>query len=308
VKYGIIGVGAVGGYYGGVLASNNKDVHFLLRSDYNHVKKYGFIVDSSLGNFTIPKVNAYSNSKDMPKCDIVIVTLKTTSNRQLSEILPNIVKKKGIVFVLQNGLGIEENISNIVSEATILSGVTNIASNKIGPGHIRHLDAGRITFGEYFLHYKPAGITENMKLLAREFEQADINFIMTGNIGEARWEKLVWNIPYNGVSVILNATTKQIMNNLASRTLVRDMMLEVIAGANKCNFSLPVELAEKMLDFTDDLKDYKTSMMLDYKLKRPLELDAIYWGAINAAKSAGYNMPILNAIALQLEYLNSNNK
>ncbi len=105
-KYAILGTGALGGFYGAKLQKTGLDVHFLLRSDYEHVKKYGLVVESKDGDFTLPQVNAYQDIETMPQCDVVIVALKTTQNYLLPKLLPSVIKDGGVVLVLQNGLGI----------------------------------------------------------------------------------------------------------------------------------------------------------------------------------------------------------
>ena len=186
MKYGVIGTGAVGGYYGGLFVRHGIDVHFLLHSDYLHVKEKGLIVESKDGNFILPQINAYSHAKDMPFCDVVIVALKTTQNSKLGAILPYVVKSNGIVIVLQNGLGVEKDIAQIVPDAVVLGGLCFLCSNKIGPGHIKHIDYGTITLGEYAPEYRPCGITKSLEFLSDEFERAGISVRLSDNLGEAR--------------------------------------------------------------------------------------------------------------------------
>lgn len=303
MKYGVIGTGAVGGYYGSLLSRCGFDVHFLLHSDYEHVRDNGLIIESINGDFTLPNINAYSHAEDMPQCDVVIIALKTTQNAQLPEILPHIVKKGSIVIILQNGLGIEKDIARIVPDAVVMGGLCFLCSNKIGPGHIRHIDYGAISIGEYAQEYKPTGITAHLRFISQEFERAGIPVKLRENIGQARWEKLVWNVPFNGLSVILNSTTDQLIASSSARCLIREIMIEVITGAGKCGYSIDDKLADEMLKATEQMTPYKPSMKLDFEAGRPLEIKEIYWQPITDAESAGYSMTLTRALALQLEYL-----
>ena len=79
-KYAVVGTGALGGFYGGMLAKAGKDVHFLFRNDYNHVLKNGLKVDSISGDFHLSEINAYNDTSKMPVCDVILVCMKTTSN------------------------------------------------------------------------------------------------------------------------------------------------------------------------------------------------------------------------------------
>ena len=104
MKYAVIGTGAVGGYYGGRLANAGLDVHFLMHSDYEYVRKYGLQVDSCDGSFHLDSPNVYASTADMPKADVVIVALKTTRNHLLKELLPPLLHEETLVLLIQNGI------------------------------------------------------------------------------------------------------------------------------------------------------------------------------------------------------------
>ena len=157
-SFAIIGTGAVGGYYGGLLQKSGLEVHFLLHSDYEYVKRNGLTVDSVNGDFQLPQVNAYNDPQKMPRCDVVIVSLKTTANRNLKNILPHVVKAGGVVLTLQNGLGSDEEIASLIGPERVIGGLSFLCSNKVGPGHIRHVDYGLITLGEFRTDGQPGGM------------------------------------------------------------------------------------------------------------------------------------------------------
>lgn len=110
MKYGIIGTGAIGGYYGARLARQGQEVHFLLRSDYEYVCEHGLQVDSCNGSFHLAHPNVYRSTSDMPQCDVVLVCLKTTTNKRLSELLPPLLHKDTLVVLIQNGIGVEQDV------------------------------------------------------------------------------------------------------------------------------------------------------------------------------------------------------
>lgn len=303
VTIGVVGTGAIGGYYGALLARSGFDVHFLLHSDFDHVNRYGLFVESKDRDINLTKVNAYNSADDMPSCDLVIVALKSTQNTHLKTILPRIVNTAGSVLILQNGLGVEEEISDLVPAATVIGGLCFICTSKVGPGHIRHLDYGSIRIGAYRRDGQPAGITKNLKIVSDILSKATIPVHMTDNLGRARWEKLVWNIPFNGLSVILNATTEQLIGNAASRELAYEIMLEVIQGARQSGYAIEDRFADQMVAATNRMVAYSPSMKLDFDAGRPLEIDRIYKFPIQAAKKAGFDMHRSKAICFQLEFL-----
>lgn len=302
LKYAVIGSGAIGGYYGGKLAEANKDVHFLFHSDYDYVKENGLTVDSINGDFKINPIKAYKDTKDMPKVDVVLVCLKTTNNPLLQKLLPPLIHKDTVVILIQNGLGMEEDLQNTFPDLQIIGAMAFICSTKIGDGHIVHFDQGSINLGSF-------SCKDNNKLetIKNDFNEArvDCNIV---EIRPARWQKLLWNIPFNGMAVVLNTTTDKILANTETRDLIKTLMLEVIRGANASSegkYTLPESLADKMISYTDKLVPYAPSMKVDFDHQRELELEYIYKKPIEIALSGGYEMKCTKMLEEQLNFIQS---
>ncbi|MCT7956169.1 putative 2-dehydropantoate 2-reductase [Laspinema palackyanum] len=304
-SYAIIGTGAIGGFYGAKLQQAGFEVHFLLHSDYQFVQQRGLRVDSVWGDFTLDSLNVYNEVHQMPPCDVVIVALKTTRNSLLTTLLPPVLKESGAVLMLQNGLGNEEAIAPIVAPAHILGGLCFICSNKVGKGHIHHLDYGAITLGEYAPDYQPLGITPTLQDIATDFETAGIPTQFAEDLLLARWKKLIWNIPYNGLSVVLNARTDEIMGNEYTRLLSEQLMREVAAIAAAYNRKIPESFIQKMLDHTAQMKPYITSMKLDYEHRRPLEVESIVGNPLQAAIAKQIPVPKIAMLYAQLNFINT---
>lgn len=289
--FSIVGTGAVGGFYGGLLQRAGFDVHFLLNRDYDHVRSNGLRIDSTQGCFNLPKVNAYNNPRDMPECDVVIVALKTTANSVLSTILPHLVKDGGIVLTLQNGLGSEQEVAEIVGAERVLGGLCFLCSNRIGPGHIHHLDYGLITLGEYRSNGSPGGVTPRLAAVASQLEAAGISIRTVEDLSLARWKKLVWNIPFNGLSVVRNQLTDQLIKHPETRRLCETLMQEVAEASAACSRPIEPAFIEKMIQDTEKMEPYAPSMKLDFDRGNPMEIEAIYGNPLRAAKAAGVSMP-----------------
>jgi 2-dehydropantoate 2-reductase len=307
-RYAVIGTGALGGFYGARLQQAGAEVHFLLHRDYEYVKAHGLRVESPDGNFTLPHVNAYHCSQAMPLCDVAIVALKTTQNHLLPQLLPPVLKDTGVVLVLQNGLGVEADIASLVGCDRVIGGLCFICSNKLGPGHIRHLDYKAITLGEYAPDYVPVGVTPRLQAIAADFERAGIPIELADDLYLARWKKLVWNIPFNGLSVILRATTEAIMADEYAHQLVVQLMHEVIAGATACDRSIPASFIEVMLEHTAKMPPYRTSMKIDYDERRPLEVEAIFGNPLRTVAARGRSLPQITTLYQQLKFLDAQNQ
>ena len=194
--YAIIGTGAIGGYYGALLQRAGHTVRFLLRADYEHVKSHGLRVDSKGGDFTLPRVQAYRQPADIPPSDAVLVCLKTTENHVLPTVLPHVLADDGVVVLLQNGLGMEDDVARTVGPDRVMGGACFICSHKVGPGHVHHMDYGAVTLGDYKDDGTPAGVTERVRSIGADLEAAGVEVRLSGDLPATRWTKLVWNVPF----------------------------------------------------------------------------------------------------------------
>jgi 2-dehydropantoate 2-reductase len=298
-SYAIIGTGALGGFYGARLQRAGCELHFLLHSDYEHVYEHGLICESKDGDFALPRVNAYRDVRDMPRCDVGVVALKATQNHLLPELLPPVIKDDGVVLVMQNGLGAEEEVGKVVGPHRVMGGLCFLCSNKAGPGHIRHLDYGHVVLGEF----AQRGVSDRMRQIADDFQCAGIAVEFTEDLAVGRWQKLVWNIPYNGLSVILNATTAELMANPHTRALAEQIMWEVVTDAAACGRSIAPGFVQEMLDRTDRMKPYRTSMKIDFDERRPMEVEAIFGNPLRAAQQAGAKSPLIEMLYCELKFL-----
>jgi len=304
--YAVIGTGAVGGLYGARLQQAGAEIYFLLRSDFDHVRNHGLRVESVYGDVDLPQVNVYQHVGDMPPCDVVLVALKTTQNHLLPELLLPVAGEDTLVVMLQNGLGIEDAAAAIVGPERIFGGLCFVCSNKMGPGHICHLDYGHITMAQYSADQTPAGLTEPLRYLAEDFERAGVQIILAEDLLTARWQKLVWNVPFNGLSVVLDAETDEMMGNPHIRALAETLMNEVVIGAQAVHQrQITSSFVQEMLAATAKMRPYRTSMKLDYDAGRPMEVEAIFGTPLRLAQQAGASVPHLEMLYQQLKFLDA---
>ena len=298
MRYGIIGVGAIGGYYGSKLAHSGLDVHFLSHSDYQVVKECGLQVDSCDGSFHLEHVNVYQHSVDMPKCDVVIVGLKTTNEHHLPELLPPLLHEHTAVVLIQNGIGVEADVQQMFPEVQLIAGLAFICSAKTEPGRVNHQCYGRINLGNYSCR------DENLfQAILSDFTDAGIQAAAVP-YEEARWKKAVWNMPFNGMTVALNTRTDLLLKNPATRQLIYDQMMEVIGAACHLGVTgLDESFAQKMIQMTDEMTPYSPSMKLDYDFHRPMEIHYLYTRPIQIARKAGFSMPKLEMLEAELRFL-----
>jgi len=299
--YAVFGAGAIGGFYGGKLANAGNDVHFLFHSDYDYVAENGLRVDSVGGDFHLQNVNAYNDPRKMPQADVILIGLKTTNNHLITDLVKPLLKENTVVVLIQNGLGIEEKLSLEIPDLQIAGGLAFICSTKAGAGHIKHMDYGKLVLGSYNAD------DERLAQISADLQGAGIQSEIAPDLNTARWQKLVWNIPFNGMTVVLNATTAQLMTDKNSHQLIYDMMQEVIAAAKACGATIDKEFADKMIELTLQMEPYAPSMKVDFENKRPLEIDAIYSQPVSHAQKNGSQMQKVEVLEKQLLFLNARN-
>ena len=302
-SYAVIGAGAVGGFYGARLQKAGLEVHFLLHSDYEYVRRHGITVESVEGDFHLRHVHAYRSATDMPACDVACICLKTTQNHILPEILPRVLSPDGVVITFQNGLGIEGDLAAIVGSDRVMGALCFICSVKIGAGRIRHLDYGAIKLGEYSPDSVPRGVTTRMKQIGEDFRSAGISVELAADLLLARWQKLVWNIPFNGLCAILDADTSRIMKSPSAVQLVQEIMHEVAEAAAAHDRIITEEFIRGMIYSTRKMAPYSPSMKLDREKGRPMEIETIYRRPLHAARERNVPMPLTQLLARELESL-----
>jgi 2-dehydropantoate 2-reductase len=299
--YGIVGVGAIGGFYGGKLAHSGLDVHFLSHSDYQFVKERGLQIDSCDGSFHLDKVNVYQSAGDMPKCDVVVVGLKTTNNHLLRELLPPLLHERTVVILIQNGIGVEADVQAMFPETQLVGGLAFICSAKTEPGRVRHQCYGSVNLANYSCRDEALFTS-----VLNDFTNAGIAAASVP-YEEARWKKAVWNMPFNGMTVALNTRTDLLLKNPATRQLIRDLMMEVVEASRALGVTgVDEAFVEKMIDMTDNMTPYSPSMKLDFDFHRPMEIHYLYTRPIEIARAAGYRMHKLEMLEAELRFLQNN--
>lgn len=307
-RYAVLGTGALGGFYGARLCRAGCDVRFLLHSDFEHVRQHGLVVDSKDGDFVLPRVHAYRDVRDMPRCDVVAVALKATQNHLLPSLLPPVLADDGVVLLMQNGLGGEEEAARAAPGHIVVAGLCFLCSNKVGPGHIRHSDYGAVRFAQYSSDGAAAGVGDCMRAIAQDFATAGIEVDLLEDLLLARWQKLVWNVPISGLSVVLDADTRALMADPHTRALAEDIMREVVAGARSCGRHIDDSFVQKMIDMTVAMAPYRASLKVDFDDHRPMEVEAIYGNPLRAGQQAGARMSLVETLYRQLKFLDERNR
>ncbi len=291
-RIAIVGSGAIGGYYGAKLAYYGRDVHFLMRGDVSEVRRFGLRIRGKNENIRVAKVQAHASTREIGPCDLVIVAIKAISNAELPELIPPLLHERTMLLTLQNGLGNEELLAATFGAERVLGGLCFVCLNRVSKGVIEHYDHGHVSLGE-FIGY-PLPRTHD---LSWEFKRCGVVSQVVENLALERWRKLVWNIPFNGLSVAAGGIdTSAILGNDNLRLNALELMDEVILAANMCGHRLPTATALEQMKRTASMGAYKPSTLIDFQAGRSLEIEAIWGEPLRRATAAGANTPRLREL------------
>jgi 2-dehydropantoate 2-reductase len=315
MKIGVVGCGALGSYYGAKLCRDNRDVHFLLRSDYDVVRRKGVTIHSNEGDFNV-RPRCARVPDEIGVCDLVLIGLKTTANDQFSKLLPRLVGPQTALLTLQNGLGNEEALAKLFSVEQIMGGLAFVCLNRTAPGVVHHIDHGKIVIGEFQRWPEPR--THN---IATMFRHAGVPCSVTDHLGCAHWDKLAWNIPFNGLGVASSAgydaftgeapvrrtgeclTTDKLLAHPQWSVVARELMMEVIRGGRALGHTLEDSLVETQIQRTLTMGAYKPSTVLDFENGFALELHSLFLEPLRQAQTAGIETPRLASLSRVLTSL-----
>lgn len=320
-SYTVIGVGGVGGFYGSRLALAGHLVHWVGRSDVNHLVDHGLRVSSPRGDVHLTGLSVSGPADLLPVTDVVVVATKTIGNDDLAGWLAERLSGRScVVLVMQNGLGVEDAFATrLAAEApdcVVLGAMSFICATRRGPGDIEHVDYDRVTIGvhtpespgEAPAAIDPQRASEALHDVVADFLAAGVPCEALGDLVAGRWRKLMWNIPFNGLSVILDASTAEMVTDPACRVLVRDLMTEVLSASVGTMHPVDPGAIDALFDSTERMVPYAPSMKLDFEARRPLELDAIYATPLEVARAAGVRMPRTEVLWRQLVFADRRNR
>ncbi len=300
MRIAIVGAGAMGGLYGAFLARAGFDVHFLMRRDYDAVKSAGLSVKSCRGDFHLDRVNCYRHSHEMGIVDLVFIGLKTTANQYYRQLIAPLMGPNTRVLSAQNGLGNEEQLADLFGPQRVAGGLAFLCSNRTEPGVINHLDYGFFHTGNF---QRPPDDT--LHTFAQMMQQAGVDCRLVGNLALARWKKLIWNVPFNGLSTLLNLTVDKIMHDPQLHQRAWRVMREVQTAAHANGQTIDDDFLQHMMDLTVKMKPYYTSMHLDRLHHEPMEIEAIIGEPLRRGLQHGLDLPEIQSLYNGLKELDA---
>ena len=304
MKIGIIGVGAVGGYFGAKLANAGIDVTFIGTSrTVQMVYHNGLYVKSFQGDIHIKEPKIYHAFEAIKDVDVVLFCVKSYLTEQLARALEPRLNKNAIIVSMQNGIENEKILSDVFGAERVIGSVVFISSQLERPGYINHMGFGKVVFGEL-----NGETTQRVQDLKQLFLDAEIPAEVTDSINKELWKKLILNTAYNGYTCLIEGALKYFYDvpeavEMFYKTLQEGQMLARLEGFDITD----EEIAQIMLvTKSDGFLNFKTSTLQDLEKGKPLEIDAIQGIMLQIAQKHNVDVPLNKFLysMLQLKMLN----
>lgn len=322
MKFAIAGAGAIGGYIGACLARAGQDVTLFARGPHlQAMRERGLRVISEDGDFEVhPAVTG--DLAFLAGADVIFLGVKAHALTDLAPRLAPLLAPGAVVVSMQNGLpwwyfqqtdgplagtrleSVDPGgvIAGSFAPEQVIGSIAYFATTLEAPGVIRHVEGNRLSLGE------PDGSrSERCRQIAEALIAGGLRAKITTRIRHEIWVKLLGNASLNPVSALTGATLAEIVSDPRTGPLIRDLMAEVEAVAQRLGIELPVSIEQRMAG-AEKIGQHKTSMLQDLESKRPLELDEVVGAVLELGDRLDVPMPATRAVYACAKLLDRKNR
>jgi 2-dehydropantoate 2-reductase len=289
MKIAIVGAGGVGGYFGARLAVSGEEVHFIARGEHlAAMRKEGLQVYSANGDVLVKPVNATDKPAEVGAVDFVLVAVKLWSTEDALRDARPMVGPQTAVVSFQNGVVATELITQTYGAAHTLGGVANIAAVIESPGVIRHTGTmAALAIGEL-----DGKISARCQGFVDACTKASVQARVSDAIEKTIWEKYVFLVAASGMTALTRLPLGPIREDPDTRTLMGQLMSEVVAVGRARGVPLEADLVERLMQRLDGMpREMVASMLGDLERGNRLELPWLAGGVVQMGKALGVATP-----------------
>jgi 2-dehydropantoate 2-reductase len=292
----LVGAGSVGGFFGARLAKHHPDVSFLLRPNtLAAVKQNGLTIRSTDGTFTV-KPQAASDVRDLPRPDLIVLGVKAYDLDEVLNQIEAVLTEKTVILTLQNGTDTEDRILARLQRDCVVGGVAYIYSRIAEPGVIEHYKKGTVAIGE-LMGYE----SERLLAIRDLFTSAGIPCHLSKDIRRAKWEKMCWNCVFNPITVLIDDHVAKALDHPEMTGVIRQIVGEVAAVSAAMKVPLPLDMPERVVKATQEIRDIHTSMYDDWKTGRQTEIDYLNGFIVRKGRELGIPTPVNEALTAMIK-------
>ncbi len=289
MKIGIIGAGAMGSVYAGLMADAGHDVWMFdnWKDHVDAVNAKGLRVEGASGD-RVAHPNATSDAAKVGVVELAIVATKAMQTRDAVEAARPMIGPETAVLSLQNGLGNVERISELVDPKNVLCGIAGgFGASMVGPGHVHHNGMEAINIAE-----AAGGVSDRVEAVAEAWRESGFTVGVYDDIWPVVWSKLMANIAVSATCALTGMRVGQVVQNEWAWGLSLDCVREAAACAKAKGIKLlyddPIAWVH---DFTTKIPDARPSMYLDTQAGRVSEISSIHGGVVAEGEKLGVPTP-----------------
>ena len=300
MKIAIIGVGAMGSVYAGLLADQGKHDVWAIDTWKEHVaaiKAKGLRVEGASGDRTV-KLNATTNAADVKDADLVIIATKDDGVASAAKAALAMAKKDAPILTIQNGLGSADKVAEVVGSKRIMMGVVGgFGASMKGPGHAHHNGMEFLRLGEM-----DGGLTPRLETVKQAWEAGGFKVLTFDDIHKMVWEKLICNCTYSGPCALTGLTVGGVQASPSAWSIAAACATEAFLVAQakgiKLDFDDPVRYVKA---FGQKIPNARPSMLLDHMAGRPAEVDNINGAVPREGAKLGIATPVNSLVVALLK-------
>ncbi|MDD5451202.1 MAG: 2-dehydropantoate 2-reductase [Desulfovibrionales bacterium] len=290
LRVAVIGPGAIGLFFGGLLSRLGLDVRFLDKSEERaaYLVRHGLLLEEPTGVTSIP-LKVTIDTAGIGPCDLVIICVKSYDTESAASLLPSLIHQNTLVLTLQNGLGHVEVLKKVLLERQIAVGVTFHGVTLVETGHIRHAGEGPTYIGSFLSDEKMRG---QLVKLAEILTAAGLVTKVVENIEEIVWNKLFINVGINALSALTRLKNGDLVKFPEIQNLMAIAITEALAVARGKGLQVNPQAVEEAKAACLATAENRSSMLQDVLNKKRTEIEAINGAIVKEAKALGIPCPV----------------
>jgi 2-dehydropantoate 2-reductase len=290
MQVAVIGAGAVGCYYGGLLLRAGHDVTFIGRPPHvDAINAHGLLLDTKTFKGHLP-AKAATDATGLAPPDLVLVCVKSADTEHAGRSLAGQLRPETAVLSLQNGVDNAPRLAAVIGHA-VIPVVVYVGSEMAGAGHVRHHGGGDLAIGA-----SPAS-----EALARTLRAAGVGVTISGDIEVTLWSKLIINCAFNALSAVAGISYDPMLEVEGTRDVVGSAVREAIAVARACGVSIPDDIVAHIMKIPTNMPNQKSSTAQDLVRGKPSEIDFLNGYVVRKGAELGIPTPTNQALQVMVK-------
>jgi 2-dehydropantoate 2-reductase len=290
MQVAVIGAGAVGCYYGGLLLRAGHEVTFIGRQPHvDAINAHGLLLDTQSFKGHLP-ARAATDTASLAASDLVLVCVKSADTEAAGRALAGRLRPDTSVLSLQNGVDNAPRLAAVTGHA-VIPVVVYVGSAMAGPGHVRHHGGGDLVIGA-----SPAS-----EALAQTLNAAGIQTTIADDIETTQWTKLITNCAFNALSAVAGISYGPMMEVEGARDVIASAIAEAATVARACGVAIPQDLAAQILKIPAAMPNQKSSTAQDLARGKQSEIDFLNGTVVRKGAELGIPTPTNQALQVMVK-------